>query len=473
MNVRNLFFLIAFIFASSAAQAETETFALTHVTIIDVDSDSRRIDQTIIVRNGVISKTGDARDAKIPANAEIIDGSGKFLIPGLWDMHVHSHREDRWKYHYPLFLAHGVTGVRDAGSHLGSALAARERTKDDPLAPHVIWGSPIIDGAPQVNSFGLSAEDDASARALVREMRALGFDFIKTYDRLSAAAYHALADEAQKRKIPIEGHVPLSLSPDETTKAGQTVIDHLTLVLESCTPGALDLAHEEFAKAPSESDSLALMMDDRFADALGDYDAAKCERLFQSFAANGVWQVPTLVEMRGYFHADNPQVTSDPRAYFTTPALLADWRDFGADADPDDLANGKRVFAAQMSMTKQMRDAGVGLLAGTDASSEPWVFAGASLHDELKLFVDAGLTPLESLKTATINPLRYQGRDSGKTIIAKGQPADLVLLNADPTVDISATTNIEGVFKKGAYFDRAALDALIEQGKAEAVSGRL
>jgi len=453
--------------------AGAETLIVRDVTIIDVETGGRRPDHAIIIRNGEISKVGPSADIKTPSDATVIDGREKFLIPGLWDMHVHSHRAERWKYHHPLFLAHGVTGVRDAGSHLGSALAAMKWTRDDPIAPRIIWGSPIIDGAPQVNSFGLSAEDEASARALVREMRRLGFDFIKVYDRLDKKAYQAIASEARARKMRLEGHVPLGLSPDETTAAGQMLIDHLTLVLEACTPGALDFVHQEFNASPAESDSLALMMDARFADALQRYDAEECDRLFRSFAANNVWQVPTLVEMRGFFHADDPAIVNDPRVALTTPRLLADWRAFGAEADPKELANGRKVFAAQMHMMRAMQDAGVGLLAGTDASSEPWVFAGASLHDELGLFVAAGLTPLEALQTATINPLRYLGRKKTSPVISKGERADLVLLDADPLTDIDATRRIAAVIKGGTLFDRAALDGLIERAKAEALEGGL
>lgn len=456
---------------AAVAPAGATTIALTHVTILNVEDGSRRTNQTLIVEDGVITKVGAVDAVKIPALAETIDGSGKFVIPGLWDMHVHSHREGRWKYHYPLFLAHGVIGIRDAGSHLGSALAAREWTKSNPIAPYVVWGSPIVDGAPQVNSFGLSAEDDASARALVREFERLRFDFVKVYDRLSPEAYRAIADEARKRKLRLEGHVPLSLSPTEAAASGQTLIDHLTLVLESCTPGALEFTQEEFARSPAESDSLALLMDERLVSLLDGFDSEICDALFENFAANGVWQVPTLVEMRGYFHADDPEIARDPRMVFTTPGLSKEWKDWSETADKTELANGRTTLAAQMRMIGAMKKAGVGLLAGTDVSSEPYVFAGSSVHDEMALFVKAGLTPLEALQTATINPLRYLGRTSERPVIAKGEPANLVLLDADPLTDISNTTKISGVFAHGDYFGRAALDVLIDRAKSEAAKG--
>jgi predicted amidohydrolase YtcJ len=471
MIVRNLSICVAGAFVLFAAPAEAAIMALTHVTIVDVEDGSRRADQTLIIKDGVISKIGAAGAVKIPAGAENVDGSGKFLIPGLWDMHVHSHREARWKYHYPLFLAYGVVGVRDAGSHLGSALAAMEWTKTNPIAPHVIWGSPIIDGAPQINSFGLSAEDAEAARILVREMKKYGFDFVKSYDRLTPEAYFALADEAKKQKIPLEGHVPLSLTPHDVIAAGQTVIDHLTLVVEGCSPEALALIHAAYAKAPREAESLAFLMDEKIVDVFADVDMASCRPLFNDFAAHQVWHVPTLIQMHGFFRADEPEVSSDPRIAFTTPSLAAEWKEWSETTDRGELAIGKKALAAQMRSIRALEDAGVGLLAGTDASSESFVFAGAGVHDEMKLMVEAGLTPLEALQTATINPLRYLGRKPGAPVISKGEAADLVLLDADPLADIANTTKISGVFAHRDFFDRAALDALLDLAKAEAAKG--
>jgi len=465
------FFIFAAAFVVSFASAEAKTIALTHVTVVNVEDGASHNDQTLILKNGKITKIGPSDAVAAPSGSEFVDGSGKFLIPGLWDMHVHSHREARWKYHYPLFLAHGVLGVRDAGSHLGSALAAMKWTKTNPIAPHVVWGSPIIDGAPQINSFGLSAEDAESARVLVREMKKYGFDFVKSYDRLTPDAYRAMADEAKKQSIPLEGHVPLSLSPQETIAAGQTVIDHLTLVVEGCSPAALNLIHEEFVKAPREVESLGLLMDEKIVDAFADVDMADCRPLFEDFAANGVWHVPTLIQMYGFFRADEPEIYSDARIAFTTPQLAAEWKEWSKTADRYELSVGKRAFAAQMRSIRALKDVGVGLLAGTDASSESYVFAGGGVHDEMKLMVDAGLTPLEALQTATLNPLLYLGRKKETQVISKGEAADLVLLDADPLADIANTTKISGVFAHRDYFDRAELDALLEDAKAEAAKG--
>ncbi|MCB2066645.1 MAG: amidohydrolase family protein [Erythrobacter sp.] len=452
----------------AAAQASAQVRAIVDVTVIDVEDGTERAHQTVVLDGETIHGVGPAEDVRLTPDVERIDGAGRFLIPGLWDMHVHAHRAGRWAWHYPLYRAFGVVGVRDAGTHLGSALAWRQRAAADPMAPHVVWGSPIIDGAPQFNSFGLSAEDEEAGRQLVRLMQQLGFDFVKVYDRLTPDAYRGIADEAMRVGIPVEGHVPLALSPADAVLAHQRLIDHLTLVLEACVPGALDMVHAERAAHPEEVDSLALLMDPRLVARLPEYDRPYCDAQFRAFAEHDVWQVPTLVQMYGFFHADDPAVTADPRSDTVPPAVLAQWHGLASEEDPVDLANGRAVLAAQMAMIRPMQDAGVGLLAGTDASTEAWVFPGSGLHDELALLVQAGLTPAEALRTATLNPLVYQSREPAGRVIAVGEPADLVLLDADPLAAIGNSRAIAAVFARGLYHDRAALDALVEQARLAA-----
>lgn len=450
------------------AHAAAEPLAITHATILDVEDGSVREDFTIVIDGDRIARIGPSQRVKTPKGATVVDATGRYVIPGLWDMHVHSHRAQRWTYQYPLFRAFGVTGVRDAGSHLGSALAAMDRIKSYPLAPRVIWGSPIIDGAPQVNSFGLSAEDAQSARKIVRVLDKLNFDFIKVYDRLTPEAYDAIADETRRAGMKLEGHVPLAMSPDEAISAGQTAIDHLTLVLEACAPGALEATHEAFDAAPEEADSLAILMSEPVAAAITKFDIDACAPLFSRFAENHVWQIPTFVQLEGYVYPADPRVTESQLSATVPKGVLAEWRLWADEADAGDLARGRAFLDAQMSMIPKMRDAGVQFLVGTDASNEAWVFAGDATHREMALFVKAGLSPLEALQAATVNPRRYAGRDSSGSLFAKGERADIVILAKNPLADIANTRSIEGVIARGVYSDRAALEALI--GEAEAAA---
>ena len=450
--------------AAFARPAAAEPTTIDHVTIVDVADGMRTPDQSISFNGDRITAVGPS---SVRGPGRRVDGTGLFVLPGLWDMHVHSHRERRWTYHYPLFRAFGITGVRDAGTHLGSALAHREQAKVDPLAPRVIWGSPIVDGAPQVNSFGLSAEDEPSARHLVRELHGHRFAFLKVYDRLTPAAYFGLTSEARRLGMPIEGHVPLALSPDLAVASGQRLIDHLTLIAEGCSPSTLSVVHRKNAEDPGESDSLSILMSDEVHSAMARFEISTCRPLFDRLARGRVWQVPTLVQLEAFVRLMPPADWLTRREY-VSPGMRSEWEASVKEADPNAMANGQRMLDIQLSLLKPMIDAGVPILAGTDSSNEAWVFAGQSLHRELELFVKAGLSPLQAIQTATLNPRIYAGHDRANPLIRPGERADLVLFAADPTRNIANLATIRGVAARGLYHDKASLDALLADAKLRA-----
>lgn len=447
--------------------AAAEPVTIDHVTIVNVADGSRASDQSISFDGDRITAIGPF---PMPGPGQHVDGAGLFVLPGLWDMHVHSHRERRWTYHYPLFRAFGITGVRDAGTHLGSALALRDQVKANPLAPRVIWGSPIVDGAPQVNTFGLTAEDEASGRQLAREMQRDGFAFLKVYDRLSPEAYGGLTSEARRLGLPVEGHVPLALSPEITIAAGQRLIDHFTLIAEGCSAKSLDIVHRKNAEDPRESDSLSILTSDEVITAMARFDVRTCAPLFARLARNRIWQVPTIVQLEGFARGATPLAEWLVHRDYVSPPVRLSWDAFAKDTQSGTFANARRMLEVQLSMLKPMADAGVPILAGTDTSNEAWVFAGYSLHRELKLFVDAGLTPLQALQTATLNPRTYLGHQRRRPLMAVGEPADLVLFASDPSVDIANLATIRGVVARGVYHDRASLDALLLDAKSRAKS---
>jgi len=422
-------------------------------TLIDPDGGTSR-SATIVVQDGKVARVSDT-ELPTPPGGTVVDARGQYVIPGFWDMHVHAHREDRRVYQYPLFVAHGVTTIRDAGTHLATALSERARPKTDGLAPSVIWGSPPIDGSPPVLSFGLGAEDADGGRALVRQLKGAGFDFIKVYDRLGAEAYRAILAEARDQRIPVDGHVPLVASPADAVAGGQRTIEHLTLVLESCIPGALAWIHES-----RSADSMALITDGRLAASLEQYDAATCDRLFAAFVAAGTWHIPTLVQMRGAFLIDDPRVSDHPGIALMPEGMRNEWRKYAAEAIPREIAAGRRVYLRQLQLVGDMYRAGVRLLVGTDASNEPFVVPGWSLHDELQLLVEAGLPPLSAIQAATTAPARHSrpGLPAG---FAVGAPADFLLLRGDPRVDIRNTRQIHAVILRGRLLTRQDLDAMI------------
>lgn len=448
------------------AAAGPADLALTDVTVLHVEEGSTVRDVTILVSDGRIVAMGPGSEIEVPAGVVVVSLDDRVVIPTLWDMHTHSFRDERWTHHLPLYLAFGVTGLRDCGTHLASALAHRRHLDEDPLAPDVSWSSPPLDGVPPFLSFALVIEDPAAGRAMVRALHDLGFDAVKVYDGLSEEAFLAIADEARRVDLAVEGHVPLHVHPSTAIEAGLRLIDHLTLLVEACIPGTLDW----IAASAAGSDSMTLLMDGRLAASLDRFDEASCSGLLSRLAAGGVWQVPTLVQMRGFFFADDPGATSDPRGRWVPPGLLEEWHELGRSTPPEQLAAGRAVFRRQLELVGSMHRAGVPLLAGTDTSSETWVFAGASLHDELALLVDAGLSPLEALRAATSEPRRWAGRQAATPLIAVGEPADLIVLDADPSAEIRNTTSIHAVLRRGRLLDRAALDALIASAQAAAAA---
>ena len=468
--------LLALCLAATPAvprSAVAQDLALAHVTIVDVESGALRPDQTVLIRGGRITWTGSAGEARIPAGARVVDATGRYAIPGLWDMHVHTSREGRAAHFWPQFLAYGVTGVREMGSYLDSLQYWRgQARRPGSGAPRIVYSSPMLDGNPPSWRHGYGVADSAAAVAAVDTMVALGFDFLKVYNRLSRDAYFAIARRARERGIPFAGHVPDAITLVEASDAGQRSIEHLhDEMFIACLPGGQPLFDAFLAARTSgASEDSARAIFRRLTEiALNGPDAGVCRPLFERFVANGTWLTPTLAVHRGQHPPD--ALVADPRLRFVPPALAQRWKE-GLDAGED--AEVERRINQQMArMVGMAQAAGVGILAGTDASDEPYVFAGSGLHDELALLVDAGLTPLQALRAGTVNPARYLGAADSMGTVAAGRVADLVLLDADPLRDIRNTTRIFAVVHAGRLIDaveRERLLRLAEQEAARAVN---
>ena len=442
----------------AATATQDSTLLVTGVNVVDVRTGSVRKDVDIAISGDrIVAMGGNARSI-LGVGAPTVKAQGKFVIPGLWDMHVHAHRAGRANWFYPLFIAHGVTGVREMSSHLGSLLEWRHSAAVTP-GPRVVWSSPMIDGAPPTWNQGLVAETPGAARELVRAMRALGFNFIKVYGRLSRETYFALADEARRVGIPFAGHVPYSVTPAEASDAGQRSIEHLWLVLESCIPGALDQV------VALSDNQIGVPVDRGLVELLPKFDRQACDRLFSKFRTNNTWQTPTLVEERGATFVDDTAFVSDPRLVVVPASIRAEWESYRQSRSASDSDVGRTLFRRRMELVADMQRAGVGLLAGTDVSDEPWVFPGSSLHDELALMVESGLSPLEALQTATLNPASYLNAVDSMGTVAPGRVADLVVLDGNPLDDIGNTRRIHALILKGRLFDRTSLDRLIKIAK--------
>ena len=460
-----LFSSICLVFVLSATAQIDKTpkqIVVTHVTVINPGTSSVQPDTTVVITGNRIAAVSSGAGFQPPKNAIVIDGRGKYLIPGLWDMHVHSAFGDWFPCGrdiiLPLFIANGVTGVRDMGGDIPVLFAWREQIGEGKIiGPRMIVSGPMLDGYLADGKSlrfpsSVAVTTPESAVAAVYSLKAQGVDFIKVQSEISHDAYLSAAAEAHKQGLPIVGHVPTKVRLAETIAAGQKSIEHLMGIFEGCS------AEED--KFISGQGDLKLM--------LSTYDQQRCDALIALLAKTQTWQVPTLAWQRGGTFLDQRDLKHQPLDKYV-PAYWRDvtWHRFTDEMMPDllhdPLALRQEYFARNLRMVGAMHRAGVPFLAGTDTAPGVYIMPGFSLHDELANFVEAGFTPIESLQTATSNPAKFLGIESTFGSIEAGKTADLVLLDANPLDDIRNTTKINCVIANGRFFDRAILDQILLQ----------
>ena len=443
------------------AQAQ---WAIENVTVIDAAQGVRE-NQTVIINGDQIVSVSDADAA--PDVTEVIDGSGKYLIPGLWDMHVHLTYDAAFTAAMPaLFLQYGITSVRDTGGLLENLLPVVAAMREDSaLAPRVFFSGPLLDGAavvydgderPHIGTTNPSAE---AARANVAMLKAQGADFIKIYELVSPDVFEALVQAAAEHDLPIAAHVPLSMRASQVAPHVQSM-EHLRNVELDCAADAdallaarrdLLAGHDDGPGAPLRSQMHSLQR----LPAIGDYDKARCSDVLASMTST--IQVPTL---RLNAFSIQPPFGKDDwlGALKHAPADVAqDWQT-ATEAWRADPPSSDTTFAAwSLSLVGQMHEADVPLGAGTDTPIA-YALPGYSLHSELEMLVRAGLSPLEALRSATLRPAEFFGLEDEMGTVEAGKRADLVLLSANPLEDIEHTRQIEAVVSKGRLLTKEDLD---------------
>jgi hypothetical protein len=326
----------------------------------------------------------------------------------------------------------------------------------------MIVSGPMLDGyLPDGKSLrfpsSVAVPTPASAIAAVDALKAQGVDFIKVQSLISHDAYLAAAAEAHKQGLPIVGHVPDKVRIAEVIAAGQKSIEHLMGIFEGCSSD-----EDRFIRGEG---NLKLL--------LTTYNQSRCDALLHLLAQNQTWQVPTLAWQRAGTFLDQFDWKHQPLDKYV-PAYWRDvtWRRFAdgmmSDLQRDPLPLRQEYFARNLQMVGALHHAGVPFLAGTDTAPGVYVMPGFSLHDELANFVEAGLTPMEALQTATSNPAKFLSLESSLGSIERGQIADLVLLSANPLDNIHNTQKISAVITNGRLLDRNALDRVLAQVEASA-----
>jgi imidazolonepropionase-like amidohydrolase len=500
LRARSSLVVISILLAACQASPEDSFFALVNVNVVDVERGQILVDHAIVVRGEEIVSVGAMSDTSIPDSAQVVDGSMRFVIPGLWDMHVHLIDPDTpgdLDVVLPLLTANGVVGVRDTGSSdLDAILALREQIRErERSGPRIVLSGKILDGIPVVfPPDAIAVATPETARETVDELASADVDTIKLYEMLQPDVFAAAVQAANRRGLPIAAHVPLTMLAGDVSDLGIDSFEHLRNIELACSSEADALLAERISLLRDAIDAIDDSDDVRAFDysagygagalvrkgihesqrpiALETIDPERCATLLRRLAINETWQVPTLFmnqHQSGFVRADQIESVRATLRY-VPEQIVSDWEN-QAEGLASASIEQQQLGAAQgrwyADLVRQMHDSGVGLLAGTDVSVT-WMVPGFSLHEELQALVRAGLTPLESLQTATVNPARFLGEDDSFGRIEVGYVADLVILGANPIEDIANTERIEGVILRGEYLDRAELNKLLESAQVAA-----
>jgi imidazolonepropionase-like amidohydrolase len=397
-------------------------------------------DQTILVENGQITQVGPATSITIPQNAEVIDGRGKTLVPGLWDSHMHFGDD----FSGPFLLSLGITSARDPGNDNQLTMARAKRRSEGNLLAPTVYPSVLIDGkGPNSAQVGTIVTSPEEAVGVVRKAKADGFTGIKLYGTYNPAWVPAAAEEAHKLGLHVHGHVPAGMRPSQAIAAGYDEITHIYFVMMEAMPDSVVATSNGINRFEGVG---------RYARNV-DLDASLIGDVVRTMAEHKIACDPTLVVAESLYVPENGDLSPAYAPYIGTlpPATERGFRQ-GGFAVPKDLTRDdyRKSFAKLSALVAQMHKSGITIVAGTDGS-------GLELVRELELYVAAGFTPAESLAAATIVPARMLGVDTKTGSIAAGKAADLVLVEGDPSKRIGDLRNTRTVMMGGKLMDADAL----------------
>ena len=429
---------------------QAQSLAITHVTVIDGSDSTPRPDQTVLIRGNRIVAVGPSRSVTIPRGTQLVSGQGRYLIPGLWDMHVHTD-VPRGRDLLGLYVANGVLGVRDLAGDWARLSGWRRATLAGELVgPRMFLSGPYIEGG-DVPIPHLLARTPAEAVLAVDSLARLGVDVVKLHTQLNRETYLAAASAARRRGLRVAGHVPRTVGVAEASDSGVGSIEHMLRVPVPCTP----------------AESIRLVPRFPVQRVLAECSSADPNPLFRTLLRNRTWIVPTLtpsVEIASWPRRELPGDAFAPFLPDTLKRFVAQLFPMPPDVPPGADSIGQLLFEKRLALVGTLHRAGILILAGTDAplrNSPP----GFGLHQELALLVRAGMSPFRALRSATLLPAQYFGIQDSVGRIAPGMTADLVLLNANPLQEIGNTRRIEAVILRGRLLTRQDLQRLIDRAR--------
>jgi imidazolonepropionase-like amidohydrolase len=445
MKIRHSLAVLATAALTGISAGAQEVTAFRNVAVIPMDTERVLRAQTVIVRGERIESIGTASSVQIPPGARVIDGSGRYLVPGLAEMHAHVPQGDDQGYIEEVLFLYVANGVTTARGMLG---APAHLTLRDRLARHEVLGPRLYTSGPSLNDQSVGSPQDAAR--IVSEQARAGYDFVKVHPGPTRAEYDAAVQAGAASGIELAGHVPADVGVQRAIEAKQATIDHLDGYVE--------------ALAPAERRAQGGFFGLNLADAA---DRGRLPALVSATVAAGVWNVPTqtLIE---HWPAPSPTVDellARPEMAYVSPETRDQWANSKRQMMSSPGYDGARVLelvTLRRQIVKALHDAGAGLLLGSDA---PQVFnvPGFSLHRELEAIIASGLTPFEALRTGTAKPAEFFDATGEFGTLRPGLAADLVLVAGNPLDDVAALARPEGVMVRGRWLDRAELDRGLAQ----------
>jgi imidazolonepropionase-like amidohydrolase len=454
---------------AQAGAAERVDLLIRHANVIDVQTGKVARDRVVAVRGGDIVAVGPDKAAPGYTASQTVDATGKFVMPGLWDMHVHFGggpeliQENRDLL--PLYLAHGITSIRDCAGDLAEQVLAwrDEIQRGDLLGPTLYTSGPKLEGYKPIWKGVLEVGTEAEVNAALDKLQALKVDFVKITDNtLKPELFLYAVREATRRGLKTSGHIPAAVTVEQASTAGLTSIEHMSYVLRAGSPQEAQLAADVAAGRITPAEATAKT--------LATFDPSVAKAAYRGFAAKGTLITPTLNGSKTTTYLDQDDHKADAYLAYLGPGLKKtyEWRvERAAKDDAAAIERRHRAYEKAADLLPLLRDSGMTIIAGTDAGFlNSFNYPGIGLHDEMAIFVEHGLTPLQTLQAATLAGPKYFGTSARYGAVAAGKAADILILDRNPVQDIAATRSVRGVILRGRYFDRAALDAMLADAKA-------
>lgn len=438
--------------------------AIQNVHLIDLETgEINKMD--IYLNNGRFAKIEPTKENAESKALSTIDGTGKYVLPGFWDNHVHFRGGDSLieanKNFLKLFMANGITTVREAGGDLTSSIMKWKTAieNNDLTGPTIFTSGPKIDGPGATWAGSLEVENDTDIINALDSLQSIPVDFVKLYDsQISGDNYLKTIKEAHKRDLITSGHMPFTVELDATIDAGIDAIEHLYYIMKGCSSNEEKITEQLVSKEIGFWDAMPLLQ--------STYSDSTALKTFTNLKKHNVYVVPTLHIGRVLSYLDEVDHSTDPYLQYMSPGVQKTYQgriDRVKNASEKQVADRKALdrFFGQLAHT--LNKNGVSLLAGSDSGTfNSYTYPGISLHKEMEAMVAVGISPLDALRTSTYNGAKFLKKDSDYGTISKGKIADMVILNSNPLEDIKSTKNIFMVLKKGKPYTKEDLDDLLK-----------